>query len=70
MSVGGWVNLVWRFVPYYFGYTMLIYFAEKQNLPDTGWTYYICIFFFILVVIVNAIATLLIFLLRQKGEKK
>lgn len=67
-SVWGWTNIIWKFIPYYLGYAVLIYFAELKDLPGTGWTFYTVSFFLTVVVIINVIATLILYLLRRTNR--
>lgn len=40
-----WVNLAAKSLPYYIGYTFIIYYLEMENIFETGWVFYTLLFF-------------------------
>ena len=46
-KIPDFVNLIFKMIPHFFGYTFFLYFLEMEGYIDTGWTFYTVLFYMI-----------------------
>lgn len=46
-KLSDFVNLIFKMIPHFFGYSLLLYFLEMEEYIDTSWTFYTMLFFLI-----------------------
>ena len=69
-TVLGWTKAIWKYLPLYVGYTVAVYFVEKDRWIDSGWTFYTLCFFLIILVVINLIATIVLRFSSGRGNSK